>query len=1052
MLAVGIRIRWVIFVLASAVSGWAGTFGTVVPVHGTVSDIALDERRGVVWAANFSAFRVEAVNIATKTLGTPLQVPMPPSAVALSPNRRFLVVGEYQKPDPAELSANPFAPGSSGYTIFDLDANVRYDVNLTAPVLAVAFGSDNNAIILTRTPVPADPQNPGPLTNLFLLEPFPFQKLTAITSIPVQSVDLPTPLIKFPTQIGQATAGVSGDGNTVVILAATANDPPASSSESVLIHYEVQTRTAFAEEFTETPPAGPRSVSVDQTASTVLADWVLLHSLPDGNAYFLAQFPRANGAFNLGSHAWDLIRNLIYAQIPAPGDKAVLHILDTDNLTVRQRIQMPEDLSGKSQMSLDGQTMYSASVSGVTILPIGQLPKTPQVGATQEDVLFTADACNRLVLKQTISIISLSSVETDFTLSLPKGITGVTLSATTGTTPAQVVVTIDPTVFQGAKGTTSILLTITSSGAVNLPPPVRLLINTRDFNQRGQILNVPGKLVDMLPDPVRGRLYILRQDKNLVLVYDMITLQQIAAPLLRTGNTPTQMAITTDQKYLMVGNDNSQIANVFDLDFLTPTPPIIFPGGHYPRSIGVANSGIFALARLAGKPPACTPPINGAATLDHVDFTNRVADTPCTLSAGANRSIYQNGFSSIDGVLAASPSNDHLLLALADGNVLQYADSAQTWVASRKDFTSLGGAYGVFTAGVVSLVGPNLLDAALVPLGNPFPATDGTSSGVAALVNGTGLRTASTAASDAGLIARLDLNNMVEFSATPMAEAPVTSASLLTPPVGQIGETILSFTRPLAITPDQTRIFALTASGLTVFNSNFDAALAKPVVSSITNAADQSALVSVRGVADINGSSLASAPLSAGAPPLPSSLGEVCALVNNVALPLFSVSPAQIVAQLPDFAGPATLVVHTAGGISDPFAFTIQGQAPAIFLTNGVLQVIRDDNGEPVNFTNPIHPSTELTIFVTGLGLTIPLPALGTAAPADVVAVVTNPPTVTLGGVALALTSATLVPGRIGVYQIKVKAPAKVQPSMSTPLTVSAGGQSATYLVRVVSP
>ena len=1051
MLGVGFRIRWVIFVWAAAVSCWAGTFGTVVPIHGTVSDIALDERRGVVWAANFSAFRVEAVNIATKTLGTPLLVPMPPSALALSPNRRFLVVGEYQKPDPAELSANPFAKESGGYTIFDLDANARYDVNLAAPVLAVAFGSDNNAIILTRTPVPADPNNPVPLTNLFLLNPL-YQTFTAITSIPVQSVDLPTPLVKFPTQIGQATAGVSGDGNTIAILAATASDPSASSSESVLIRYDVPTQTVFAEEFTESPPAGPRSVSVDQTGANVLANWILLHSLPGGNSYFLAQFPRANGAFNLGSHAWDLTRNLIYAQVPTPEDKAVLHILDTDNLTVRERIQMREDLSGKSQMSSDGQAMYSASVSGVTILPIGQLPKTAQVGATQEDVLFAADACNRLVLKLTISMVSLGSVQTDFTLSLPQGTTGVTLSATTGTTPANVVVTIDPTAFQGAKGTTSIPLTITSTGAVNLPPQVRLLVNTRDFNQRGQILNVPGKLVDMLADPVRGRLYVLRQDKNLVLVYDMITLQQVSAPLFRTGNTPTQMAITTDKKYLMVGNDNSQIANVFDLDTLAPTPPILFPGGHYPRAIGVANTGIFALTRIAVKLPVCTPPISGAATLDHVDFTNRVADTPCTLSAGANRSIYQNGLSSIDGVLASSPSNDHLLLALADGNVLQYADSAQTWVASRNDFSNLGGAYGVFNAGIVSLVGPNLLDAALVPLGNPFPATDGTSSGVAALVNGTGLRTAATAAADAGLIARLNPVNGVEFSATPMGEAPVTSASLLTPPVGQIGETILSFTRTLAVTPDQTRIFALTISGLTVLNSNFDAALAKPVVSSVTNAADQSTLVALGGVADINGSALASGPLSAGAPPLPSSLGEVCALVNNVALPLFSVSPAQIVAQLPDFAGTATLVVHTAGGISDPFNFTIQGQAPAIFLTNGVLQVIRDDNGEPVNFTNPIHPNTELTILVTGLGLTTPLPALGTAAPANPVAVVTNPPTVTLGGVALALTSATLVPGQIGVYQIKVKAPSKVQPSTSTPLTVSAGGQSATYLVRVVSP
>jgi len=73
------------------------------------------------------------------------------------------------------------------------------------------------------------------------------------------------------------------------------------------------------------------------------------------------------------------------------------------------------------------------------------------------------------------------------------GTRGITLSASTGTTPAQVQITVDPTVFQNAKGTTAVLLTVTSTAAVNLPPTVRLLINTRDVNQRGQILNVPGK-------------------------------------------------------------------------------------------------------------------------------------------------------------------------------------------------------------------------------------------------------------------------------------------------------------------------------------------------------------------------------------------------------------------------------------------------------------------------------------------------------------------------------------------------------------------------------
>ena len=144
--------------------------------------------------------------------------------------------------------------------------------------------------------------------------------------------------------------------------------------------------------------------------------------------------------------------------------------------------------------------------------------------------------------------------------------------------------------------------------------------------------------------------------------------------------------------------------------------------------------------------------------------------------------------------------------------------------------------------------------------------------------------------------------------------------------------------------------------------------------------------------------------------------------------------------------------MHNEGGISDPFSFTIQAQAPAIFQTNGILQVIRDDNGEPVDFTNPIHPNTALTIYLTGLGATTPPVALGAVAPKSPLSVVNNPPTVTLGGVVLALTSATLVPGEIGVYQIKVKAPPRVQPARSTPLTVTAGGNAASYNVRVVTP
>ena len=156
--------------------------------------------------------------------------------------------------------------------------------------------------------------------------------------------------------------------------------------------------------------------------------------------------------------------------------------------------------------------------------------------------------------------------------------------------------------------------------------------------------------------------------------------------------------------------------------------------------------------------------------------------------------------------------------------------------------------------------------------------------------------------------------------------------------------------------------------------STFDAVLAEARVSSVVNAADQSSLVALGGVVDINGTSLPTGSSSAGAPPLPESLGDVCALVNNIPLPLFSVSTGRSVAQLPYISGGGSLVVHNSGGVSAPFSFAIQGQAPAIYNTAGIVQVIRDDDAEPVDFTNPIHPNSALTIYVTGLGLTRPLP------------------------------------------------------------------------------
>ena len=124
---------------------------------------------------------------------------------------------------------------------------------------------------------------------------------------------------------------------------------------------------------------------------------------------------------------------------------------------------------------------------------------------------------------------------------------------------------------------------------------------------------MPGKLVDILPDPVRDRFFILRQDTNEVLVFDGQSYQQVAS--LKTGNTPTQMAITFDHRYLLVGHNNSQYVSVFDIETLEAGIPIRSPYGHYPRSVAVSGGAILIANRVAG-------PIH---TIDRADIVTRTA-------------------------------------------------------------------------------------------------------------------------------------------------------------------------------------------------------------------------------------------------------------------------------------------------------------------------------------------------------------------------------------------------------------------------------------------
>ena len=82
-------------------------------------------------------------------------------------------------------------------------------------------------------------------------------------------------------------------------------------------------------------------------------------------------------------------------------------------------------------------------------------------------------------------------------------------------------------------------------------------------------------------------------------------------------------------------------------------------------------------------------------------------------------------------------------------------------------------------------------------------------------------------------------------------------------------------------------------------------------------------------------------------------------------------------------------------------------------------------------------------IYCTGLGAVTP--ALDPSQPAPSPApIVQNPVTITLGGMAVPVSSAALVPGYAGIYVIQAKIPSGITPGTAVALVVSTLGQSST--------
>jgi uncharacterized protein (TIGR03437 family) len=1035
----------------------AGTFGKVVSIGGEAADVALDEVRGVLYIADFTANRIDVMSLQTNTIRTSIPVGAQPSSISLSPDGRWLIVAQY---------GNNTAPASNqnGLTLIDLNNNnAKQTFVLADTPLGVAFGADGNALVVT--------------TKQFIL----FNPTIGTTSViaSIQSTALlatPVPAPNFPPQITGASLGTSADYKSIYGLA-----------DNLQFYYNAVTHSVNAGLYTSSPPQGPRAVSVAADGSFAAMGW----TLTDRNLFDYAEFPTPSGILNMGGHGVDSVKGVVYSEVPTgPNSSSVLTIRSASNLTLLESIQLPEHLAGKSVLSHDMSVMYAISDSGVTVLPVGSLNKSPRLAASIEDLMFLGNFCDRNAGTQKFQVTDPGGNRTPFTITVPSGTAGVSVSATSGVTPATVSVTVDPNAYAGRNGTVQISLTISSGSSVDTPQVVRLLINTQQPDQRGAIVDVPGTLVDLLPDSVRQRYYVLRQDKNQVLVFNSTNNSPMAT--FNTCTVPKGMAQTMDGSILLVACDNAHIMSVFDLNAMQALPYIDTQSG-YGQSVAVSNNMILAVMRDGG---------GGSPFLARVDLASRVATKLPSLG------VYQNTLSTANTVVTASPNGATILAASGDGNLLLYDAGADSFTVSRKLSNPPTGPYAASAYGQF-VVGNNLMDSSLVPQ-LQLPTAGGFQSGFV-FVDDAGYITSTPDPTQPGIVEGVQMNTGAAVQPTRMVESPIlgtftagtglfvggctttttatTSTEICTSVIGSISTTTTTvcnftsgsgssttscsqpvttsgpvsntatgFTRSLALVSDRSEFVNLTTSGLTILPPAYAASLAPPQITAVLSAADNKSAPAPGGLITVWGTHLSATNGATSAIPLPTAVANSCLTVNGQPMPLVFVSSGQVNAQMPFTAfGNVTIQVHTPAGQSDNFNILVPPSAPAVFLSGSagpqtnLPTVVRFANNLLVTDSDPVHRGDILTIYLTGLGAVSPAVATGYPAPGfpDLAQTPTNP-TVTIGGVGLGILYSGLAPGEVGVYQLNVTVPNTVPQGLSVPLTISLNGNSQTSNVRVV--
>jgi YVTN family beta-propeller protein len=941
----------------SAVTAYAQltgpSFGEVITMGATPSDVVLDEQRGRLYLVNSAANRIQIYNYRSKSMEQSITVGNYPLSAALSMDGAFLYVTNTQ---------------NSGLSVINLEADTVVEtISLPARPEGVAAGIDGRVLITTQ-----GTGTNNALNTLLIYDRTQMfgQQITAVPSVPqittpqgFPAIFVGRPSTPFPGRLIRTP-----DGQFIVGMVAI--NQTNTNAQTTLFVYEVASGMVLRNR-SVTGQSTVLAMSPDGSkfmAGSTLYDTATLAVIAQMNTanfpFFIGNGfnPAFNNAFNYGGSVFSPDGTTLYAAFNTSTGNArpvanVLYVTNPQHLGVRLGIKLPQTILGRMTATSEGEHIFATSESGLIHFPMATLYEQPILQPETTQVFLAIDNCSRGVARAQVKVANLGQGK--LTFSVPTVTTALVTEVSSGVAPATITFTMEPgrsgVVRQpgtnlhtnaGLGGGTPIPVSMQSTEAINYPNTIRVYMNYRQPDQRGVIYPVPTSLnngqglQELLLDEARERLYLTNSGYNRVEVFDTRR-QRFLAPI-ETGQMPRSMAMSLDGSTLFVGNTGGESITIIDLDSQSiighaDFPPIPRAGGQnsiQPVALAYSLSGLqFMMSngtfwRLVGN--QATPRLPNSIT-------------PNTI-AGPQYMI-------------ATPGGEYVLTLAGNGLGYLYDALLDTYVTSRQLYDQTPASYfGPMTAALNAnyfVVGGMTLNSALALIGGSerpgvtqFGAPTAPGQPPTQTVVSAGQRNVAS-------VSTLDENRFIRLT-TPVRQnttsvvrddvrATFELVDVRTGAESVVGiapenpvNTVFGANRanipPRQLAVDSKGVaYSISLSGLSVVQLTTSGTPARPTVTAgaraIVNSNDGTANFRPGSFITVNGTNLA-ASAQADTLPLPTVLGGTCVTFNDVAIPLIQTAAGQISAVIPPEVRPGQNVVQVrslaSAQTSDPFVVTVQ--------------------------------------------------------------------------------------------------------------------------------